>query len=92
LFCQVHIASERDRDRTLYENTPSHGVAVAAVAMTSSDNVLRAAGTAELRVVYLATTADTSCVTVEDELSHQHIALQVDTTDSYSNAATLLRE
>ena len=90
MFFQVHIAS--DRDRALYDNTPSHGVAVAAVAMTSPDDVMRAAGTAELRVVYLATNADTSCVTVEEETSHQHIALDVDNADSYSNAATLLRK
>jgi hypothetical protein len=80
------------RDRTLYDNTPAHGVAVAAVSLTSPDDAMRAAGAAELRVVYLATTADTSCVTVDDDASHQHVALDVEAMDSYSNAATLLRE
>lgn len=76
---QVHGASERDR--TLYDNSSPHGVAIAAVSVTSPDDGTRAAGSAELRVVYLATAVDTSCVAVD-----------IDSMDSYSNAATLLRE
>ena len=76
----------------MYDNTPAHGVAVAAVSSTPADDSTHAAGTAELRVVYLATTADTSCATTDDDASHQHLALDLDAMESYSKAATLIRE
>lgn len=75
----------------------SAGVAVAAVAVPS-DMAARSSNSAELRVVYLATAADTSCVSHDDD-SHQqtlagaddnsqHVIMDIDGSDSDSNDDT----
>jgi hypothetical protein len=51
-----------------------------------------AAETADLRLVYLARPIDTSCMSSEDYIDHQHVSVDVDALDAYSNAATMLRE
>jgi len=43
---------------------------------TSSDSEVQSANTAELRVVYLATAADTSCVSHDDD-NRQHSVVSV---------------
>jgi len=53
----------------------SSGMEDAAVA-AASDSELQSSNAAELRVVYLATAADTSCVSHDDD-SHQHAVVSV---------------
>ena len=55
--------------------TGSVGMSVAAVA-TPSTSEGQSSNTAELRLVYLATAADTSCVSHDDD-SHQHTVVSV---------------
>ena len=76
--------------------TGSVGVTTAAVTLPS-DSEARSSSAAELRVVYLATAADTSCVSHDDDGrqhtvvsvgSSQHMVMDVDGSDSDDDSST----
>ena len=64
---QVHVPVEQEMPMT-----GSTGVTVA----PSGDSEARSSNAAELRVVYLATAADTSCVSQDDD-GRQHTVVSV---------------
>jgi len=84
----VHVAVEQ-----VMPEVASAGVAVAA----PSDSEVQSSNAAELRVVYLATAADTSCVSHDDD-SHrravsagdvsQHMIMDIDGSDSDNDDST----
>ena len=67
---QVHVAMDQE---TPAVSSPSMEVTAVAV---PSDSETQSSNAAELRVVYLATAADTSCVSHDDD-SRQHAIVSV---------------
>lgn len=70
---QVHVAMEQEM--------PVVGMSAAAVSMPS-DSEVRSSSTAEPRLVYLATAADTSCVSHDDD-SRQRTVVSVGDVSSH---------